>query len=142
EGRLRKDIRYGRTPDSGVFGFIHDQKAARNLEVEMWTLYKTRNPVFVASYDGVPVLTIYPNPPKLRAARRFKRSPSTSHGKPTHSTPTSPQQRDAQPRVEPPALNQPPEPGKPPPAFKPKQLRPHGIEVPLQRDGMGSDAHR
>ena len=72
EGRLREDIRYGRTPTSGELGFIHDQKAARNLELELWTLYQTQNPAFVSSYDGVPVLTIYPNRSR-EAAQRFSR---------------------------------------------------------------------
>ncbi len=60
EGMLRRDVVYGRMPSSD-FGMIHHQMAARSLEVEIWQTYGTRNPAFVADYDGVPVLSVYPN---------------------------------------------------------------------------------
>jgi hypothetical protein len=65
-GQLRSDIRYGGMPGS-AFGMIHDQMAARSLELEIWKAYGTRNPSFVGSYDGVPVITVYRNV-KLRPA--------------------------------------------------------------------------
>ncbi len=66
DGLLRKDIRYGSMRGS-QYGLIHHQMAARSLEIEMWQVYKTRNPSFVGDYDGVPVLSIYPRNPKKTA---------------------------------------------------------------------------
>lgn len=65
---LRMDVRYGRMPTSD-YGLIHHQMAARSLELDIWKTYKTRNPAFVGSYDGVPVISVYPNRKRVKAPK-------------------------------------------------------------------------
>lgn len=62
EGALRKDIRYGRL-DNSQMTLLHHQMSFRALELDTWKRYHTRNPAHVASFFGVPVLSIYQQPP-------------------------------------------------------------------------------
>ncbi len=64
DGLLRADIRHGAMPVAH-FGLIHHQMASRSLELEIWQAYETRNPAMVATYEGVPLLSIYPNTRRL-----------------------------------------------------------------------------
>ncbi len=71
-GQLRDDIRYGQMANSD-YAMIHHQMAARNLELDIWKVYGGRNPAFVGSYEGVPVISLYPNKKRLRRLRGKKR---------------------------------------------------------------------
>ncbi|OIP31161.1 MAG: hypothetical protein AUK47_23020 [Deltaproteobacteria bacterium CG2_30_63_29] len=62
EGLLREDIRNGWSLESSQYVMFHQEHAFYPFLFEIWATYKTQSPVFVASVDGVPVLSIYANP--------------------------------------------------------------------------------
>jgi hypothetical protein len=61
EGRIREDIRIGwdyRRTDCLIF---HEQRAFSETEYDIWGVYETMAPTYVASYRGVPMATVYCN---------------------------------------------------------------------------------
>jgi 4-amino-4-deoxy-L-arabinose transferase-like glycosyltransferase len=72
DGDLTRKIRYGQLKNSR-YGMIHHQMAFQPLEVQLWSEYETRNPVFVAHHDGVPVLRVYQNRHRAKRERHGPR---------------------------------------------------------------------
>ena len=59
EGWFRRDLRYSPGPEGTPMGFYHHQKDHDDFEVDAMREYGSRAPVFQASIDGVPMLSVY-----------------------------------------------------------------------------------
>jgi hypothetical protein len=62
DGRLRRDIRYGRDASSSDYALVHLEQHWSELEYAIWDDYGSAVPIHVLSHEGVPIVPVYRNP--------------------------------------------------------------------------------
>lgn len=66
DGLARKDLR-PTSIKSSQLGIFHHQRAFTWERQKLWTDYGTRTPAYVVDIDGVPLISVYERPRKVRA---------------------------------------------------------------------------
>jgi 4-amino-4-deoxy-L-arabinose transferase-like glycosyltransferase len=62
DGTLRKDIRWGASPESSVVSLVHHELHMAELEHAIWQAYGTAAPVYVLTHEGVSIISVYARP--------------------------------------------------------------------------------
>jgi hypothetical protein len=68
DGRLRDDIRPSWDMASADYAIVHHEDHFVEVDYQIWMAYGRVDPVYVLTYDGVPIISVYQNP-RRRAAR-------------------------------------------------------------------------
>jgi 4-amino-4-deoxy-L-arabinose transferase-like glycosyltransferase len=68
DGRLRRDIQIAWDLASADYAIVHHEEHFNIVDFQIWEAYGRVDPVFVLTYDGVPIVSVYENP--RRAGRR------------------------------------------------------------------------
>jgi 4-amino-4-deoxy-L-arabinose transferase-like glycosyltransferase len=68
DGLLLDTIHSTNDVASADYAIVHHEHHFAEVDDEIWTLYGTTRPVYVLTYDGVPIISVYENP--RHAARR------------------------------------------------------------------------
>jgi hypothetical protein len=68
DGRLSPNIRA--VPDMYMadYSIVHIEQHFVEIDYQIWEMYGSAKPVYVLTYDGVPIINVYENP--RHAARR------------------------------------------------------------------------
>jgi 4-amino-4-deoxy-L-arabinose transferase-like glycosyltransferase len=68
DGRLRSDIGMAWDLSSADYAIVHHEQHFNIVDYQIWEAYGRVDPVYVLTYDGVPIISVYENP--ARAALR------------------------------------------------------------------------
>jgi 4-amino-4-deoxy-L-arabinose transferase-like glycosyltransferase len=66
DGRLRDDVRVAYDLGSADFALVHHEDHFAEVEYQIWAAYGRVDPVYVLTYDGVPIISVYENPHRRR----------------------------------------------------------------------------
>lgn len=66
DGRLRRDIRASWDMASADFAIVHHEDHFAEVDYQIWMAYGRVDPVYVLTYDGVPIISVYENPRRRR----------------------------------------------------------------------------
>lgn len=66
DGRLRRDLRPTLDIAGSDIAIYHHEGHMSRVEYQVWVAYGTTEPVWVGTYDGVPVVWVYARPGKLK----------------------------------------------------------------------------
>ena len=92
DGLLRDDIRNGWSLQSSHYVLYHHQRAFHPFLYEIWATYGTTSPIFVATIDDVPILSIYENPALKKEALQPKAEPHSLKPAPRKEQPKAGQE--------------------------------------------------
>lgn len=67
DGKLPRNIRWSASIGSADYVMIHHEDHFAEVDFQAWTLLGTTQPVHVLTYDGVPIISVYENPRRVRA---------------------------------------------------------------------------
>lgn len=62
DGRLRRDIQIAWDLSSADYAIVHHEEHFNIVDFQIWEAYGRVDPVFVLTYDGVPIVSVYENP--------------------------------------------------------------------------------
>lgn len=68
DGLLREDVRVAWELANADYAIVHHEDHFDLVDFQIWEVYGRVDPVYVLTYDGVPIISVYENP--ARAARR------------------------------------------------------------------------
>ena len=76
DGRLREDIRASGSMQSADYAIVHHEDHFVEVDYQIWQSFGRVDPVYVLTYDGVPIISVYENP--RLTARRARESAGES----------------------------------------------------------------
>ncbi|MBN1656711.1 MAG: glycosyltransferase family 39 protein [Deltaproteobacteria bacterium] len=62
DGRLKHTIRAAPDIATADYAMVHHEQHFAEVDFQIWTVYGTVQPVYVLTYDGVPIISVYENP--------------------------------------------------------------------------------
>ncbi len=62
DGAVPQDIRAARSMAEADFALVHHERHFAEVDYQLWVAYGSPQPVYVLSYDGVPIISVYENP--------------------------------------------------------------------------------
>jgi hypothetical protein len=66
DGQLRDDVRVSWDLASADYAIVHHEDHFDIVDFQIWEVYGRVDPVFVLTYDGVPIVSVYENPRRRR----------------------------------------------------------------------------
>lgn len=66
DGLLRDDVRVAWDLAAADYAIVHHEDHFNIVDFQIWEVYGRVDPVFVLTYDGVPILSVYENPRRRR----------------------------------------------------------------------------
>lgn len=66
DGRLRDDIRAQWDMTSADYAIVHHEDHFAEVDYQIWMAFGRVDPVYVLTYDGVPIISVYENPRRRR----------------------------------------------------------------------------
>jgi hypothetical protein len=62
DGLLRDDVRVAWDLSNADYAIVHHEDHFNIVDFQIWEAYGRVDPVFVLTYDGVPIVSVYENP--------------------------------------------------------------------------------
>lgn len=62
DGLLNRAVRAAPNIASADFAIVHHEHHFAEVDFQIWTVYQSVRPVYVLTYDGVPIISVYENP--------------------------------------------------------------------------------
>jgi len=69
DGLLNPTIRAAPNIASADFAIVHHEHHFAEVDFQIWTVYQSVRPVYVLTYDGVPIISVYENPKRRTRSR-------------------------------------------------------------------------
>jgi 4-amino-4-deoxy-L-arabinose transferase-like glycosyltransferase len=66
DGLLRDDVRVAWDLSGADFAIVHHEDHFNIVDFQIWEVYGRVDPVYVLTYDGVPIVSVYENPRRRR----------------------------------------------------------------------------
>lgn len=66
DGLLRDDVRAAWDLSNADYAIVHHEDHFNIVDFQIWEVYGRVDPVFVLTYDGVPIVSVYENPRRRR----------------------------------------------------------------------------
>ncbi len=70
DGLLRDDVRVAWDLGSADLALVHHEDHFAIVDFQIWEAYGRVDPIYVLTYDGVPIISVYENPARARARQR------------------------------------------------------------------------
>ncbi len=62
DGNLRRDLGIAWSLESSDYALVHHEHHFVEVDYQIWSVYGRVDPVYVLTYDGVPIVSVYKNP--------------------------------------------------------------------------------